>query len=79
MKNVAIVGGGLVGALLAVFLRRRGNPVIVYEARSDPRVGPLAGGRSINLIVTARGVHALRQVDLWGAVSTITAPVTGRE
>jgi kynurenine 3-monooxygenase len=78
MKQVSIVGGGLVGALLAVFLRRRGNPVIVYEARPDPRVGPLAGGRSINLIVTVRGIHALRQVGLWQPVSKITSPVTGR-
>ncbi len=78
MKKVTIVGGGLVGALLAVFLRRRGYPVAVYEARPDPRVGPLAGGRSINLIVTERGIHALREVDLWEAVESITARVTGR-
>ena len=39
MKTVSIVGGGLVGALFAVFLRRRDNPVVVYEARADPRVG----------------------------------------
>ena len=78
MKSVSIVGGGLVGALLAVFLRRRGNPVVVYEARHDPRTATLAGGRSINLIVTVRGIHALRQVGLWDAVSNITAPVTGR-
>jgi len=78
MKRVSIVGGGLVGALLAVFLRRRGNPVTVYEARPDPREAALLGGRSINLIVTVRGIHALRQVGLWDAVSQITAPVLGR-
>ena len=43
MKRIAIVGGGLVGALLAVFLRRRGYPVVLYEARPDPRVGAQAG------------------------------------
>ena len=43
---VAIVGGGLVGSLLAVFLRRRDYPVTIYEARPDPRIGPAAGGRS---------------------------------
>jgi len=78
MRRVSIVGGGLVGSLLAVFLRRRGDPVVVFEARGDPRTGALAGGRSINLIVTVRGIHALREVGLWGAVSKITAPVIGR-
>ncbi|MEE8411068.1 MAG: NAD(P)/FAD-dependent oxidoreductase [Acidobacteriota bacterium] len=78
MKRVSIVGGGLVGALLAVFLRRRGNPVVVYEAQPDTRASSAVGGRSINLIVTVRGIHALRQVGLWDAVSNITAPVTGR-
>ncbi len=78
MRQVTIVGGGLVGSLLAVFLRRRDYAVVVYEARPDPRTASLAGGRSINLIVTERGIHALREVGLWEAVSAITSRVTGR-
>ena len=33
--DVAIVGGGLVGAATAFFLRRRGRSVILIEPRSD--------------------------------------------
>jgi kynurenine 3-monooxygenase len=37
MKNITIVGGGLVGGLLAVFMAKRGHNVDVYERRPDPR------------------------------------------
>ena len=46
-SEVAVVGGGLAGCLLACFLARRGLRVTVYERRSDPRVEwPSAVGRS---------------------------------
>ena len=37
MKNITIVGGGLVGSLLAIFLAKRGHAINVYERRPDPR------------------------------------------
>ena len=37
MKQITIVGGGLVGSLLAIFLAKRGHSVRVYERRPDPR------------------------------------------
>src|SRR5690606_4479552 len=49
------------GALLAILLARRGWRVEVFERRGDPRVFGYAGGRSINLALTERGLHALRQ------------------
>jgi kynurenine 3-monooxygenase len=76
--DVAIVGGGLVGSLLAAFLLRRGMSVTVWERRSDPRRDSAEGGRSINLVVTSRGIQALRQVGLDRAVSEMTVAVTGR-
>ncbi|MDQ3101055.1 MAG: FAD-dependent oxidoreductase, partial [Bacteroidota bacterium] len=36
-KKITIVGGGLVGSLLAIFLAKRGHNVAVYERRGDPR------------------------------------------
>jgi kynurenine 3-monooxygenase len=73
-----VVGGGLVGSLLAAFLVRRRFEVTVYERRPDPRETQAAAGRSINLIVTSRGVHALREVGLDETVARHTVPVTGR-
>jgi len=75
--EVAIVGGGLVGSLLSAFLVRRGIRTTVWERRDDPR-GPGRGGRSFNLIVTSRGIHALRRVGLDEAVVSRTVPVSGR-
>src|SRR5258705_8712177 len=34
-----VVGGGLGGALMAIFLGRAGYEVEIYEKRRDPRVG----------------------------------------
>jgi kynurenine 3-monooxygenase len=76
--EVAIVGGGLVGSLLSAFLVRRGIGVTVWEHRSDPRGAGEGGGRSVNLIVTSRGIHALRKVGLDEAVARRTVPATGR-
>ena len=60
-RELAIVGGGLAGALLATLLAQRGWSVDVFERRGDPRVHGYAGGRSINLALAERGLHALRQ------------------
>lgn len=76
--EVTIVGGGLVGALLSTFLVRRSICVALREARPDPREAGPGGGRSINLVVTSRGMRALRQVELDEAVARMTVPVTGR-
>ena len=60
-RQISIIGGGLAGALLAALLAQRGWRVEVYERRGDPRVEGYAGGRSINLALAERGLHALRQ------------------
>lgn len=75
---VAVVGGGLVGALLATFLVRRGYDVTVYERRDDMRSGPREAGRSINLVLTRRGIRALEQVRLADGALDLTVAVTGR-
>ena len=58
--HVVVVGGGLVGSLLSVFLVRRGLPVTVYDWRDDTRSGGREAGRSINLVVTGRENPAFR-------------------
>ena len=75
---VAIVGGGLVGSLLASVLGRRGYSVTVHERRRDPRQAGADNGRSINLVLTRRGIRALERVGLAGRAFELTVPVTGR-
>ncbi len=59
-----IIGGGLGGALMAAYLGRGGYEVDVYERRPDPTGGEVVGGRSINLAISVRGIHALGEVGL---------------
>ncbi len=76
--DVVVVGAGLVGSILAIFLRQQGYSVRVFEKRPDMRKHNLGGGRSINLIATSRGLHALEQVGLKDEVLALTSPVYGR-
>lgn len=76
--DVAIVGAGLAGCLLACFLARRGHPVTLYERRADPRVTGAERGRSINLALSERGLDALRRVGLDDAVMKTALPMSGR-
>lgn len=61
---VTIVGAGLAGTLLACALGKSGRRVDLYEKRPDPRVHGQDAGRSINLALSVRGLHALREVGL---------------
>ncbi|XP_037073471.1 kynurenine 3-monooxygenase-like [Pollicipes pollicipes] len=63
-KKVAIVGGGLVGALNACYLARHGVEVHLYEYRDDIRQMEHVAGRSINLALSFRGRSALARVGL---------------
>ncbi|HRF79879.1 MAG TPA: NAD(P)/FAD-dependent oxidoreductase [Flavobacteriales bacterium] len=78
MSKITIVGGGLVGSLLAIFLAKRGHSVNVYERRGDPRKTDVYAGRSINLVVSHRGWTALRAAGVEEAVKQITVPVYAR-
>jgi kynurenine 3-monooxygenase len=78
MSKITIVGGGLVGSLLAIFLAKRGHDVNVYERRGDPRKTDVYAGRSINLVVSHRGWTALRAAGVEEAVKEIVVPVYAR-
>jgi kynurenine 3-monooxygenase len=73
-----IVGAGPVGSLLALMLARRGFAVAMHERRPDPRKETLSAGRSINLAVSTRGLHALKQVGLEQQVLAASVPMRGR-
>ncbi|HZF16809.1 MAG TPA: NAD(P)/FAD-dependent oxidoreductase [Steroidobacteraceae bacterium] len=77
-EGVTIVGAGPAGALLAIILSRQGVPTTVYERRADPRRGAVAAGRSINLALAERGLHALRRAGLEERVRPLLIPMRGR-
>lgn len=77
--DVVVVGAGLAGSLLAIYLARRGRRVRVVERRGDPRVvGHPDDGRSINLGLSQRGIQALRAVGLLERLWPLTVPMRGR-
>lgn len=76
--TVVLIGAGLGGALMANLLGRAGFSVRGFEMRPDPRKGGAPGGRSINLALSARALHALELVDLAEQVLDIGIPMRGR-
>ena len=76
--NIILIGSGLTGPLLAVSLVRRGFTVQLYERRPDMRRARISAGRSINLALSTRGIHALREAGLWGDIVSILIPMRGR-
>src|SRR5947207_15321150 len=73
-----LIGSGLAGGVLAAYLGRRGYEVELFERRSDPRAGNFVGGRSINLALSTRGIHALEQLGLANEVLGHAIPMRGR-
>src|ERR1700719_2946985 len=73
-----LIGSGLAGGLLAAYLGRRGYAVDLYERRADPRAGNFVGGRSINLALSTRGIHALEQLGIAEEVLKHAIPMRGR-
>jgi kynurenine 3-monooxygenase len=74
----ALIGSGLAGGLLAAYFGRRGYEVDLYERRADPRAGNFVGGRSINLALSTRGIHALEQLGIADEVLRHAIPMRGR-
>lgn len=76
--KIAILGAGLVGTLLSVFLAKRGYKVSIYERRGDLRQAGAESGRSINLALSHRGLKALEAVGLKEKVQKNCIPMPGR-
>lgn len=77
-EHIVIVGAGLVGALLGIYLSRRGYAVHLYERRGDMRLEKVEAGRSINLALSDRGIKALEEVGIAKDVLQIAIPMHGR-
>ncbi len=77
-KSIAISGAGLVGSLTAIYLKKRGYDVTVFERRHDMRKSGAEGGRSINLALSNRGIRALEEVGLADELRKVAIPMHGR-
>jgi kynurenine 3-monooxygenase len=75
---IRIVGAGPTGALLAILLARRGRKIALYESRPDPRGVPAGSGRSINLALADRGIHALKAAGVFDGLASALLPMRGR-
>src|SRR4051812_34979844 len=75
--DIAIVGSGLVGSLLAIYLRKQGHTVHVYDRSPDIR-NITFSGRSINLAMSHRGWKALDGAGVGDEVRQIAIPMDKR-
>ena len=76
-QKIAVVGSGLVGTLLAIYLKKLGHTVHVYDRSIDIRKVAFSG-RSINLVMSDRGWKAMKDVGLEDEIRKIGIPVDKR-
>ena len=77
MKEVTIVGAGLVGSLWAVYLSKAGYKVQIFERRTDIRKAEISAGKSINLALSDRGWKALKGAGVDHLIKEIAIPMPG--
>jgi len=77
-NKITLIGAGPAGSLLAIYLAQRDFHVEIYERRPDMRKTPISAGRSINLAISTRGIHALREAGVLDAIMKIAVPMKGR-
>jgi len=78
MKKVTVVGAGLVGSLLSIYLAKRGYKVQLFERRPDMRKASISVGKSINLALSDRGWKGLEGVGIADEIKKIAIPMYGR-
>lgn len=77
-RKFTVLGAGLVGSLLSLYLAKKGHKVQLFEKRPDIRKLPEYNGRSINLALSRRGIKALKEVGVMEQVEQILIPMKGR-
>lgn len=75
--KIAVAGAGLVGSLLAIYLKRAGHSVHVFDRSPDIRTVNFSG-RSINLAMSHRGWRTLDEVGLGDEIRKIAIPMDKR-
>jgi kynurenine 3-monooxygenase len=77
-EEIVILGAGLVGSLLSIYLARRGYKVNIYERRPDMRKEDIPAGRSINLALSDRGWRGLKGAGIEEEIRKVAIPMHGR-
>ncbi|MBL31513.1 MAG: kynurenine 3-monooxygenase [Flavobacteriales bacterium] len=77
-KKISIIGGGLVGSLLSIYMSQYGAEISVFDKRSDIRLNKSDAGRSINLALSNRGIKALKEVGIAQKIMSISMPMYKR-
>jgi kynurenine 3-monooxygenase len=77
-KKVTLVGAGLVGSLLSIYLAKRGYKIDLFERRPDMRKANISAGRSINLALSDRGWKGLEGVGIADEIKKIAIPMYAR-
>lgn len=78
MEQILVVGGGVIGPVIALFLAGQGYKVDIYEREPSPRDRATRGGRSINLTLCKRGFDSLARVGALDRVRDLCIPARGR-
>lgn len=66
------------GSLLAIYLARRNFEIEIYELRDNISSLPCLSAKSINQSLSARGIAALEEVQLWDVIKEVASPEHGR-
>jgi len=77
VKSACVVGAGLGGSMMALYLARRGYKVTVIDRRRDPRLEEISE-TSMNLGLSRRGIESLRRVGLAEEALQLVIPMSGR-
>jgi kynurenine 3-monooxygenase len=77
-KKATVVGAGLVGSLLSIYLAKRGYKIDLFERRPDMRKAKISAGKSINLALSDRGWKGLEGVGIADEIKKIAIPMYGR-
>lgn len=77
VKDISIVGSGLVGVVLAISLKKKGYTVTVYDKSEDIRNIDFRG-RSINLALSDRGWRILKELGIEDEVRELGIPMSER-
>jgi kynurenine 3-monooxygenase len=77
-KAITVLGAGPAGTLISILLAQRGYRVTALERLPDLRHTSGVAGRSINLALADRGIHALKQAGVFPAIESLLIPMRGR-